>query len=89
MAKSMAVLDISSAFFRLPEGFEGTVEDAVLLFAKYFVEHKSNSTRFTTANAEDANTSRQNCWERFTDSYPHDDVKFCGAIGVQRYDIEE
>lgn len=68
----MTILQIDKAYFRLPDGFDGTVEDAVVLFAEYFASHKGNTKQYKDGND----------WDRFIDLWPHDESKFCGAIGV-------
>jgi hypothetical protein len=75
MNKSVKILVVESLYFRLPDDFNGTKDDAFKLMAEYWANR---------AGREEIYPSHKevSTWDRFVNLWPHDEQKISAAVGV-------
>ncbi len=72
-------LQVNSLYFRLPDNFNGTTQEAFKLLAKHFADCTLDEPE---ESEKDLNTLDKECWDSFKDYYPHDEFKVVGSFGI-------
>lgn len=73
MSVPYKILQLKDCYFRLPDNFNGTKEEAMTLFVEYFCRTKENAIK---------HEGEVDNWENFKSLWPHDKFKYSGATNA-------
>ena len=74
---NLTILTIGESYFKLPDDFNGSKFDAILLLAQYLYDHQNSAGEVGIAT---------NTWEAFKNLHPWEEKKTTIACGLQHWD---